>query len=105
MFSFLPLACFAVVFLVFQKHQPFYGWRSSFLSAALVCGLLLTAITEFLGIFGLLNFWTVSGLWTVSIILAAVYLSRISHGLKNLNVGLHLHGISRFEYLLLAAVA
>ncbi len=102
----VPLTCFIIIFFVFQKSQSTPSWRVSFLSASVAWGLLLTAITEFLSIFRLINFWALLGLWLLSIALASICLTQI----KNNNVGrleirLFPANISRFELSLLAAIA
>lgn len=72
MFILLLLIPFILLFLIFRKRDA--CWRSEALSAAVVWGLLLTAITEFLSIFTLLTFGWLLGLWgSVSIVLYSVY--------------------------------
>lgn len=105
MLSFVPIICFFIFFLVFQKSRINSCWRSSFLSASLVWGLLLTAITEFLSIFRLIGFWEIIGLWVLSIAVALIYLMRVKDSAKGLNIRLCPASISRFELSLLAVMA
>jgi len=94
-----------MVFFVCQKSRVTSCWRGSFLSASLVWGLLLTAITEFLSIFRLIGFWEILGLWVLSIAVALIYLIRVNDSAKGLNIRLCLAGISGFEILLLAGIS
>jgi 4-amino-4-deoxy-L-arabinose transferase-like glycosyltransferase len=104
MLSLVPITCFLIVFLIFQKSLVTASWRGSFLSASLVWGILLTAITELLSLFHLLDFWEILGLWVLSAALGLIYLIRVNDGPKSFNVRSCLAGISRFELLLLAAI-
>ncbi len=78
MLLFIPLACFIIIFLVIQKSKTGTDWRHSFLSASLLLGLLLTAITEFLSLFIMIGFWEVLGLWLLSIVFALICLVRVN---------------------------
>lgn len=104
MASLAPLASFVVIFLVFQKYRPAPSWRKSFLSASLVWGLLLVAITEFLSLFGQISFGAVLGLWIVSVVVGVICFIRVGGGLKRSSMRSPLAGVSRFELSLLAGV-
>ena len=105
MLSLVPITFFFICFFVFQKSRATSCWRSSFLSASLVWGLMLTAITEFLSIFRLIGFWEILGLWIISITLALICLIRVNGSARSFNIGVWLASISRFELLLLAGLA
>lgn len=107
MLSLTPITFFIIIFFVFQKSKIAPSWRISFLSASLVWGLLLTATTEFLSLFGLISFWEILGVWILSVILALIYLLRIyqvnsTNGKLNIHLGLT--EISDFDILLLAGI-
>lgn len=101
----VPITCFLFIFFVFQKSRVTSCWRGSFLSAALVWGLLLTAITEFLSIFKLIGFWEILGLWIFSIVLALICLIRLNGSAKSINIRVWLASLTRFELSLLAGSA
>lgn len=105
MLSLVPITLLFVFIFVFQKSRDTSCWRGSFLSASLVWGLLLTAITELLSLFSLIGFGEILGLWVLSVALALRWLLRVNGITKNLNMHLCLAGISRFELLLLACIA
>ncbi len=105
MLSLVPLSCFMVLYLIFRSSPATRGWRNSFLSASLLWGLVLTAITEFLSLFRLVDVWAVSGLWALSLILALVRWVQVVHGGKRSSAGSYLAGISRFELALLVGLA
>ena len=103
MLALAPLTCFVIIY--FRQAKATTCWRSSFLSASLLWGLLLTAITELLSLFRLINFWTILGLWVLSVVLAMICLIRFVDGVKSLNMRLGLGGISRLELSLLVGLA
>lgn len=105
MFFIMPIIFFFIVFLIFQKSLGASCWRSSFLFASLVWGLLLIAITEFLSLLRALNFWGILGLWIISTILASIYLIRINSRAKSLTIHVWLACLPRFELSLLAGAA
>lgn len=79
MFIIIPFTCFIFIFLIFyvrlKNLENLICWRTSFLSASVVWGVLLTVITEILSIFRLLTFGWLLGLWILAIfILAFIYL-------------------------------
>jgi hypothetical protein len=79
MFAILPLLHFAVTFLAFQVRSDRSGgripWRGPFLSASVVWGVTLTAITEILSILNFVTFAGIVVLWTAATTLPAfVYL-------------------------------
>jgi len=107
MFSLIPIMFFIAIFFVFQKFRTTSSWRISFLSASLVWGLLLTAITEFLSLFKLIGFWELSGAWGLGVILALICLTRINRvnsSDRKLNIQLSFVGIPRFDLFLLAGI-
>lgn len=107
MLSLIPITFFIIIFFVFQKSKIAPSWRISFLSASLVWGLLLTTITEFLSLLGLIGFCEILGAWILSIILSLIYLLRVfqvNSGNYKLNLHLKLTGISSFEILSLAGI-
>jgi 4-amino-4-deoxy-L-arabinose transferase-like glycosyltransferase len=68
--SLLIIAAYSLIALVFIGQ----GWRRALLYAALICGLLVTAFTELLSLFHAINFWTIAGLWGLTILATLVYL-------------------------------
>ena len=52
------------------------GWRHALLYAALICGTLIAASTEILSLFHAINFWTIAGLWGLTILAALATLIR-----------------------------
>src|SRR5262245_61501082 len=73
----LPLLCFMGIFLSLQGRVSVNDWRRSFLEAAVIWGLLLTAATEVLSFFGSLSrgwveaFWGLASLAAVAPFLSA----------------------------------
>lgn len=83
MFVVLPLISFILLFLIFNKTEP---WRSSILSAAVCWGFLVTAITEILSIFKLITFtYLLLGWLMVSIILIFLYIRSIRKDKENIS--------------------
>jgi 4-amino-4-deoxy-L-arabinose transferase-like glycosyltransferase len=73
LFSLLPIAALALVFLVIKQVQM--GWRKSLLDACLVWGVILTIITEVLSIFNLFGLGAVAFVWLlVDAFLIALYI-------------------------------
>ena len=60
MLAALPVATFAAILLWFASRA---GLRLAFLKAAVVCGLVVVAITEVLSLFGLLSALALAGAW------------------------------------------
>lgn len=104
MASLAPLASFVLIFLVFQKYRPSPFWRNSFLSASLVWGLLLVAITEFLSLFGQISFSAVLGLWIASVVVGVICFIRVGGSMPESSIRSLVGGLSRFELSLLAGV-
>lgn len=72
MWIFLPITDWIILCLLFYKNNCL---RSSILLAALVWGVILTAITEFLNLFQGINFWGLLFAWGLTnIILVAFYI-------------------------------
>jgi 4-amino-4-deoxy-L-arabinose transferase-like glycosyltransferase len=68
----LPVTAWILLFLLFNKNNC---WRSSILLGALVWGVILTAITEFLNLFQSINFWSLLVDWgLINIILVVFYI-------------------------------
>jgi uncharacterized membrane protein len=59
----LPLLCFVLIFLNLRGRASENDWRRSFLEAAVIWGLLLTAVTEVLSFFGSLSRGWVVAFW------------------------------------------
>jgi hypothetical protein len=70
--SILPLIAYSLITLAFIGQ----GWRRATLYAALICGLLVTASTELLSLFHAINFWTIAGLWGLTILAALTTIIR-----------------------------
>lgn len=104
MLSLVPISFFFIVCFVFHKLAANSCWRSSILSASLVWGFLLTAITEFLSLLRLIGYWGILELWAISIALALIGLFRVSGGAKSFYIRGWLVGISRLELVLLAGL-
>src|SRR5262245_23671357 len=66
----LPALCFAFVLLTFRRRG--LCWRTSFLSAALVLGVLVTAATELLSLLREINLVALLVLWTAATAAAAL---------------------------------
>lgn len=98
----LLMICFLLIFSTIRKFRCIDGWRSSFLFAALIWGLVLVVLTEFLSIFGWLSFWPIVGAWGgISQALLAVLVifpgkNILPHKKPDLSF------LSRFDILLLA---
>lgn len=99
----LPLI--SLIFLSLIFHQRDNGWRSSVLSAAILWGLLLTAITEILSLGRLLTLVWLTGIWgLVDFVLIFIYFillrkrKRLAHRKPDPN-------LSPFSILLLCGVA
>jgi len=77
MFAIAPFLCFIFLFLAFQRRSGrsvgLSCWRRSFLSASVVWGVLLAAMTEMLSIFKLVSFAGVFTLWGVATALSASF--------------------------------
>lgn len=76
MLAVIPLICFVLVALTFrsqlQRESASSSFRRSILSGAIVCGILVTGITEILSFFDLITFtWTIV-LWTMACLISAV---------------------------------
>jgi hypothetical protein len=72
MFIILPLISFIITTLIFQKRH--HIWRESLILAAICWGLTVTAITEILNLFKLINFGWLLAVWLLNcIVLASVY--------------------------------
>ena len=105
MISLVPLAFFIVIFLLFRNSHATRSWRTAFMSASLVWGLVATAITESLSLFRLVVPWAVLGLWAMSAVLATICLIRAVHSGQRPPERPTLAGMSRFEILLLVGLA
>ena len=89
--------------LILRKFQVLC-WRSSFLLAALLWGLLLTAITEFLSLLKWLDFWHLVGAWGIVLLLLWLILAFGNWNFLEVRQDLHGLSISRFELSLLVGV-
>ncbi len=72
----IPLLCFISVYLLIYRSPERYDWRSSFILASIVWGVLLTVFTEILSLFRVLVFEWVIGLWSLSCLAALILLIR-----------------------------
>jgi hypothetical protein len=73
MFAFSSLISLILLIIIFQSFHK--NWRISFLSACLVWGVILTAITELLSIFSILRFEWIIGSWILmNFVLIGLYL-------------------------------
>ncbi|MCC7202829.1 MAG: glycosyltransferase family 39 protein [Nitrospirae bacterium] len=70
----IPLLCFIAIFLVIYRMPDRLDWRSSFILASIVCGVLLVIFTEILSLFHALVYEWVIGLWTLACIAALIIL-------------------------------
>ena len=105
MASLVPLACFVAIVLVFQRSQADPSWRSSLLAAAVVWGVLLTGITEFLSLFRQITFSAVLALWLTSLAIAVIIVVRLGGSVKEPSLRSFLEGLSPFERSLLGGLA
>ncbi len=72
MFAIFPLLCFIFSWLSFQKKQgTILGWRGSFLSAALIWGLLVVVSTEVLSLLHAISFAPILIFWIIAASIAA----------------------------------
>lgn len=101
MLTLLPIICFFCILLVLRKFLVL-GWRSSFLFAALLWGLLLTGVTELLSLLRWLDFGPVASTWGIVSLLLLFFIFVVGNQ-KLINLQLHLHHfrLSRFELLML----
>ena len=103
MFAFLPLISLIVLYGIF--HQKGSCWRSSILSAAIVWGLLLTAITEILSFGKLITFAWLLGVWAlIDIGLIYIYFKLIKKRERMVNQKTT-PNLPSFSILLLCGVA
>jgi 4-amino-4-deoxy-L-arabinose transferase-like glycosyltransferase len=103
MLAILPVSCFISIFLVLRKFQVL-GWRGSFLFAALLWGLLLTAMTEILSLLRRLDFWSLIGAWGIVFLLVVPLLVFAYQKNGNLRINLHLFDLPRLELCLLVCM-
>ena len=78
----LPLALVSVIFYRISYGQNSSCWRSSILSASILWGVLLTAITEFLSIFNSITPAWILGLWGLSSIISLYVCIRVINKAK-----------------------
>lgn len=83
MFIILPIIAFIFLFLIFNYND---SWRSSVLSASLVWGVLITAITEGVSLFRLIEFGIIQFIWfAINIILFAIAFHKKNSKVRNSN--------------------
>ncbi|MCJ7434108.1 MAG: glycosyltransferase family 39 protein [Anaerolineales bacterium] len=70
--SLLIITAYLLIALAFIGQ----GWRRALLYTALICGTLIAASTEILSLFHAISFWTIAGLWGLTILAALAYLIR-----------------------------
>lgn len=68
----LPLICFLLFFLIFWVKTD--SWRDAALFSSVLCGLLVTAGTEFLSALNSIDFNSVAGLWGLSCLVGMIVL-------------------------------
>jgi hypothetical protein len=103
--SLVPILFFVIILLVFQNSDFGTSWRASFLVTALVWGISLTAMTELLSLFRLIEFWSIFALWTLSCSVALIYLMRAGYKPGWSGIRASLTSLSRSEPVLLTGMA
>jgi len=78
----VPLLLFLLLWGLCFKSQN--NWRASFLSAAVVWGVLLTTLTEILSLFKLISFWPLLAAWSFCLIAVTLYWIRAIGNPRNL---------------------
>jgi hypothetical protein len=99
----LPIIPCIATLLVLRSREIF-GWRGSFLSAALIWGLLVTGITEVLSVLRLIEFGALSITWGVISLLLLWLLFRDRKNIQNLFQNLKFDGLPRFQLFLLGCI-
>ena len=85
MLASLPLISLILLFLIFSQLDK--DWRSAFLSAAVVLGVLIAVFTEGLSLFRLINFTSLLSLWFLTIIiLGYIYYRLIKQEKRRLSI-------------------
>jgi 4-amino-4-deoxy-L-arabinose transferase-like glycosyltransferase len=100
--SALPLLLFMILWGIFYELQK--NWRSSFLSAGVLWGTLLTGSTEVLSLFKWITFWPVAGVWSLFLIMGLCMWGRTVGNPKHLFKGFSWAGFPRTELLLLSGM-
>ena len=77
MLTFLPIATFAVVFIIslgrsFKADEVVRDWRDAFLEAAIVWGVLVVLFSEGLGLFGMINRTWLGLSWTAALLIGTM---------------------------------
>ena len=98
----LPLACFAALYLNFKLR---FGWRESFLLAAITWGILTAFFTEALSLFRAIEFWTLVIAWTLATLAAFFLWIKNARLASSFNLSISLQTLSFLDYFLLAAIA
>lgn len=98
----IPLITFFIFWGIFYKLQS--NWRSSFLSAAIAWGTLLTAITEVLSLYRAISFWPILGAWCLCFVAAIFGWIKTIGNPKELIQEFKIPNLSRFELLLLGGI-
>jgi 4-amino-4-deoxy-L-arabinose transferase-like glycosyltransferase len=95
----IPVLTFLVVFGIFHKVQR--DWRTAFLSACIVWGTTLVALTEVLSLFNLITLWAILAAWSLCFLIALVFWIRIVGSPSHLFRGMPSFEIPGYERLLL----
>ena len=98
----LPIICWLLIFIIF--HNVHKCWRVAILEAAIVWGLLVAGITEFLSAIRFLNFSGIFAFWLwLDLILGFIVVRKVK--LKNYVANFQIIKIQPFLAVLLSAVA
>jgi hypothetical protein len=98
--SLLIITAYSLIALAFMGQ----GWRRALLYAALICGLLDAASTELLSLFHAINFWTIAGLWGLTILAALATLIRNRKNIRFTSSLVPVSALTVDAWLLLASV-
>lgn len=104
MAAFLPIIPFIAVVLILRSREIF-GWRGSFLFAALVWGFLVTGITEVLGVLRLIEFGALCITWGIISLFVLWLLFRHRKNIHDLFQNLKFAGLPRFQLFLVGGVS
>jgi 4-amino-4-deoxy-L-arabinose transferase-like glycosyltransferase len=101
MFIILPIICWLLIFLIFYNFHK--CWRVAILESAIVWGVLLAGITEFLSYIRFLNFSGIFAFWLwLDLILGFIVLKKVR--VKFLPVNFHALKVDPFLTVLLSGV-
>lgn len=102
MFIILPITCWLLIFIIFYNFHR--CWRVAILESAIVWGVLLAGITEFLSAIRFINFSGIFACWLwLDLIFGFIVVKKVRF--KKLNINFQNINISPFLSLLLTCVA